>query len=498
MPRPRLPRTLRSRLVAVLALLLVVGFAAAALVTVAVVRHVLVDRLDAQLQAAGDRFATSLEHNDQDADNGGGRYRRVEGQAAGTLGARLLNGRVTNAAIVGDHDTADHVPAAAAAVLGRLTASATPRSIRLPDLGTYRVIVTPGHDGDLQVTGLPAEPVEHTIDTLVWLEIIVFASTLVLVALTSAGLVRLMLRPLARMADTAAEVSELPLHTGGVAVPQRVTTGSAGSEVDALASAFNSMLEQVESALVGRDRSDAQLRRFLADASHELRTPVAVVRSHAELARRSADRDQVDHSLDRIIAQAGRMGSLVEELLMLARLDSGRPLAREPVDLTRVVLDAVDDVRATASGHIWHLRLPPEPIRLVGDAHALGQVVANLLANAAVHTPDGTTVTVAADRGPDDRTRLVVTDDGPGMSDELATHAFDRFVRGDRARSLARGSSGLGLPIAAAIVRAHGGEISLESSSTGTAVTVVLPSGGVDDDVTDEVDAPTPLDAVRN
>ncbi|WP_375474402.1 sensor histidine kinase [uncultured Jatrophihabitans sp.] len=489
--RPRAPRTLRGRLVALLGVLLTIGFAAAALITVLVVRHVLIDRLDSQLQAAGDRFSVSLEHDDHDADNGPSRYGGVEGQLAGTLGARLLDGTVTEAAIVGDHDTSDQVPESAKARLRTLTADMTPRSIDLPGLGTYRVIVARGHDNDLQVTGLPAEPVENTIDKLVLIEIAVFAGTLLLVALAATGLVRLMLRPLARVADTASEVSALPLGSGGVSLPHRVSTGTHGSEVDTLSRAFNTMLEQVEAALRTRAASEDQLRRFIADASHELRTPVAVVRSHAELAQRAgaaADGagsilpDEVVHSLERITAQAGRMGRLVEDLLLLARLDSGRPLAHGDVDIVRVVLDAVDDVRPTAAEHRWRLRLPPHSVWVDGDAHALGQAVANLLANAAAHTPPGTTVTVTVELDGLDsaaetarRVLLAVADDGPGMSEELAARAFDRFVRGDHARGLSRGSSGLGLPIVSAIVAAHNGRITLDSTPAGTTLRVTLP-----------------------
>jgi two-component system OmpR family sensor kinase len=483
---PRAPRTLRGRLVALLVVVLTVGFAAAALVTVLVVRHVLLDRLDSELRAAGDRFSVSLEHNDHDADNGGG-YGDVEGQPAGTLGARLYQGKVTVAAIVGDHNTADHVPASAQRTLATLSKNTTPHSVQLPGLGTYRIIVTPGRDNDLQVTGLPADPVEHTIDRLVLIEVVVFAVTLLVVGLTSAGLVRLMLRPLARVAETAGEVSALPLDSGGVSLPHRVSTSLHGSEVDTLARAFNTMLEQVETALQTRADSEDRLRRFIADASHELRTPVAVVRSHAELAQRagagpdgsgSTLPDDVVHSLERITAQAGRMGQLVEDLLLLARLDSGRPLAHSDVDIVRIVLDAVDDIRATARDHLWRLHLPEDQVIVDGDAHALAQAVANLLANAATHTPPGTTVTVTVHReGTEDRPALVtVSDDGPGMSDDLSARAFDRFVRGDDARSLRRGSSGLGLPIVAAIVAAHRGSITLGSGPDGTTVRMSLPA----------------------
>ncbi|WP_375493554.1 sensor histidine kinase [uncultured Jatrophihabitans sp.] len=393
---PRLPQTVRGRLTAALAIVFTLALAAAALITVLVVRHVLVNRLDDQLRAAGDRFSVALEHDDHDSDN---RYGDVEGQLAGTLGARVLHGTVTNAAIIGGHHgNDDDVPAAARAQLARLTVDSTPHSVRLADVGLYRVVVAKGRDGDVQITGLPERPIENTIDKLALVVIVVFAIALLAIVLVAAGLLRVMLAPLSRISTTAAEVADLPLDTGGVSLPHRVDAGAGGSEVDTLARAFNAMLEQVESALRTRADSEDRLRRFIADASHELRTPIAVVRGHAELAQREGGPDlvpDVSRSLGRIAAQSERMSHLVEDLLLLARLDSGRPLAAEPVDLVRTVLDAVDDARIAAPTHRWRLALPDGAIDVIGDAHALAQVVSNLLSNAAAHTPEGTTVSVS-------------------------------------------------------------------------------------------------------
>ena len=478
--RPRAPRTLRGRLIVVLALVLTLGFAAAATTTVLLVRHVLIGRLDAQLQAAGDRFSVSLEHSDHDEDD---RYDRVQGQAAGTLGARIKGGQVTDAAIVGDNQTSGQVPAAARTRLAQIDAAGGPSSIALPGLGDYRVLVASGRDDDLQVTGLPAEPIEHTISVLVLVVVLVFAGSLLVLAGVSTVLVRIMLGPLSRMSRTAAEVAALPLGAGGVSLPHRVQEKGAGSEVDVLAVAFNAMLEQVETALQTRAESEERLRRFIADASHELRTPIAVVRSHAELARHEggdALPPGVARSLKRIGAQSERMSHLVEDLLLLARLDTGRPLAREPVDVVRLALDAVDDARTAAPGHRWRLSLPDQELTVPGDPHALSQVMSNLLANVAAHTPSGTTATLRVARSQD--TVLVeVADQGPGMSAELAGRAFERFVRGDGARDETHGSSGLGLAIVTAIVTAHHGSVDLTSSDEGTVVTLGLPAGSPED-----------------
>lgn len=251
-------------------------------------------------------------------------------------------------------------------------------------------------------------------------------------------------------------------------------------ELGELAATFDHMLDRLEAAF-------ARQRQFTADASHELRTPVAAIRGHAELAQRHPGEipEPVRRSLGRIEAEAQRMGVMVDDLLLLARLDAGRPLAREQVDLTRLALDAIEDARAAAPGHRWRLELPAEPTAVVGDQHRLAQAIANLLANARTHTPDGTEVTLRLDDGasPEDHeVRLSIADTGPGLSPEIAARAFDRFVRGDRARSRTSGSTGLGLAITRAIAEAHGGRVALESRPGRTVFTIVLPAGGQAED----------------
>jgi two-component system, OmpR family, sensor kinase len=476
--RAGLPRTLRARLISIVVVLLVLGFGTVALVTTLVVRNVLTDRLDAQLHAAGARFAISLEHGDSDHDSGPGQF-QVQGQPAGTLGARLFNGNVTSAAVVAAHDSTGAVTAADRAVLARLTSPAGPRTVDLPHLGAYRITVVAGRDGDLQLTGLPYDPVEDTIDHLVLIQALVLALVLVAVAIACAVLVGVNLRPLRRVAATAERVAATPLATGAVTLPERAPPGPPGSEIATLSSAFNAMLDEVGSALSQRHESEERLRRFIADASHELRTPVAVVRSHAEFATRTGGDelpDDVRSALERIVDQTARMGRIVEDLLLLARLDSGRGLQIEDVDLTRIVLDAVDDARVTAPDHRWELRLPEEPVMVRGDVAALHQIVANLLANARVHTPAGTTVRTSLAGSA--QVRLEVADDGPGLAPEVRDRAFDRFVRGDSTRADGTGSSGLGLPIVAALVAAHHASVRLVSDPDhpGTQVTVTLPT----------------------
>jgi two-component system, OmpR family, sensor kinase len=464
--------TLRRRLVVTLLALMSVGFALVAGATAIALHRFLLDQLDQQLLAAGDRYSVSLEHpSDGDADNRD-QFGSVTGQATGTLGARTVKGTVTTAQLVGHNEAPGE---RARTVLGRLQASSKPHAVDLPGLGTYRVIVVRGDDGDLLITGLPEESVDDTIHRLLGIEAVVFAAVLVLVGVGGAFFVRLTLRPLNRVADTALRVSDLPLSSGVVSLPERASEAPAGTEVGKVSAAFNHMLEHVESALHERQSSEERLRRFIADASHELRTPVAVIRSHAEYAQRVQDElpAPIEQSLSRIAAESERMGHLVEDLLLLARLDSGRPLAADPVDLTRVVLDAVSDARVAGPDHKWQLDLPEEPVTVIGDRDALHQVVANLLANARVHTPSGTTVRAGLSES-DGAVELSVSDDGPGMPPELLPTVFERFAHGADARSATTGSSGLGLAIVAAIVHAHKGVIDLHSGPNGTRCDVRL------------------------
>jgi two-component system OmpR family sensor kinase len=280
------------------------------------------------------------------------------------------------------------------------------------------------------------------------------------------------------VAATATQVAERPLASGEVALPERVPYADPRTEVGQVGSAFNRMLGHVEAALGRRAASEARLRRFAADASHELRTPLAAIRGYAELARRHPGPvpDDIAHALSRVESESARMSVLVDELLLLAQLDAGRPLAKEPVDLTRLAIDATSDAKAASGDHRWMLELPDEPVGVEGDEHRLHQVLANLMSNAAKHTPPGTTVTVAVAAGEDPGTvELSVTDDGPGIPEDLQPALFERFVRGDSARSNGGGSTGLGLAIVQAVTVAHGGSVDVTSRPGRTRFVITLP-----------------------
>jgi two-component system OmpR family sensor kinase len=283
---------------------------------------------------------------------------------------------------------------------------------------------------------------------------------------------------LRRVAATATQVAERPLASGEVTLPERVPDADPRTEVGQVGSAFNRMLGHVEAALARRAASEARLRRFAADASHELRTPLAAIRGYAELARRHPGPvpNDIAHALARVESESARMSVLVDELLLLAQLDAGRPLAKEPVDLTRLAIDATSDARAASQDHRWVLELPDEPVLVEGDEHRLHQVLANLMSNAAKHTPEGTTVTVTLTTSEEPpAVRVSVTDSGPGIPEELQPALFERFVRGDSARSNAGTSTGLGLAIVQAVTTAHGGSVSVTSRPGHTSFVIILP-----------------------
>jgi two-component system OmpR family sensor kinase len=328
------------------------------------------------------------------------------------------------------------------------------------------------------ITGLPTEPVDAAVHRLELVAALVFGVALVVTGVAGALWVRWSFRPLNRVAATATRVSELPLASGEVALPPRAPGSDPRSEVGRVAGAFDRMLGHVEDALTKRHASEERLRTFAADASHELRTPVASVRGHAELAllHPGPVPPKVTRALERIAAESARMGEMVDDLLLLARLDAGRPLERLPVDLTHLVLDAVTDARAAGPGHRWVLELPEEPVIVTGDAHRLQQVSANLLANARVHTPAGTRVTVSLERAGEEAV-LKVHDDGPGVPEEVRPGVFERFTRADRRRADGTGGgAGLGLSIVAAVVEAHDGTVTLESGPGATTFTVGIPA----------------------
>jgi two-component system OmpR family sensor kinase len=280
--------------------------------------------------------------------------------------------------------------------------------------------------------------------------------------------IRLSLRPLDAIETTAAAIAAGDLT-------QRVELADEQTEVGRLGLALNAMLAQIEEAFNAREASERKLRRFVSDASHELRTPLAAVRAYAELfTRGAADRpDDLARSMSGISREAERMSVLVDDLLLLARLDEGRPLEREPVELADVVGEAVDAAHAVEPGRPITVSL--EPATVTGDRDRLRQIVDNLLANVRAHTPPDTAVQVTLAHV-DGTAEISVADSGPGLSEEQSSHVFERFYRADESRARASGGVGLGLAIVSAVAHAHGGDVSARSEpGEGATFSIVLP-----------------------
>lgn len=369
-------------------------------------------------------------------------------------------------------------------VLTALTPDGEPVTVDLPDLGTYRAVYTTSANGDISITALPLGSVTSTVDRFLGVEIGVALAGLVLAGALATVLVRRELRPLDRVAATATRVAQIPLARGDVEISERVPEPDThpDTEVGQVGAALNQMLGHVEEALTARHESETQVRRFVADASHELRTPLASIRGYAELVQRHPDGipDEALHAVGRVESEARRMSTLVEDMLLLARLDAGRDLDLAEVDLGALAVDAVADAHVAGRGHRWRLDLAdgdeddPEPALVIGDEHRLRQVLVNLVTNARVHTPAGTEVVVRV-RVEGEQVVLQVRDDGPGIDEPLRSRLFERFTRGDASRNRAAGSTGLGLAIVHAVVTAHEGTIDVDSVPGSTTFTVRLP-----------------------
>ena len=541
------PRSLRTRLVVgVLGLVLVMAAVMSAFSTVSL-RHTLMARTDSQLMAAAQRAADKRHDltqeakkasdeaaqegtknqgdqpdaagGDDGADGGPGKHGvppglDAAGQSTGTL--TLITPQTSSS----DSETSEtaayidkngHYASISKEDCRLLLSQATedhPVTVDLHHLGSYRVVATRDEaSGSTVITGLSLEGDKGLIRTQLLIELAVALVGALVVALAGRTMVRSALAPLERVARTAHRVASQPLERGEVSIEDRVEKADLDSsaEVGQVGGALNTLLGHVESALGARQRSETQVRQFVADASHELRTPLASIRGYTELIRREgADADlpeEATYALERVHSESVRMTALVEDLLLLARLDAGRELRREEVDLVGLLVDTVADARAAGPDHDWQLDLAvleppadatpeeaedflPEPPLVIGDEARLRQVVVNLLANARVHTPAGSHVTTTLAREGD--TLIVrIHDDGPGIAPDVRDRLFERFARGDSSRERRTGSTGLGMSIALAIVQSHGGSIDVDSSTApedhGTTFSVRLPAAAVEE-----------------
>ncbi|UIP57646.1 sensor histidine kinase [Agromyces marinus] len=478
----RRPWSLHRRLLAILTVLLVAVSVVIGVVTVLVFHSTSVERLDASLRAAAARAADVAPSGvPTDPRSTVLEFLSVPGQPVGTLGV-LIAGDTTVGGYISELGELLEADRSALRALSSVPADSRPHTVDAGALGPYRAIAV---DTDSQLRGvlaLPLADVNAQTAQLALTVAIVAAGGLLLALGIGSIVVRRALSPLSEVTATARRVSELPLDRGDVALGERVPAVDDGTEVGRLGTSFNRMLEHVASALSARERSEQKVRRFVADASHELRTPLASIRGYAELTRLHGGQLPADvvHAFERIESESKRMTELVEDLLLLARLDEGREVRRDPVDLGRLVADAVGDAQVASPDHSWRVDAPASEVVVDGDASRLHQAVANLLANARVHTPEGTEVVVglsvptAADGGAE-RARITVADDGPGIDEGVRASLFERFVRGDASRSRRAGSTGLGLAIVKGVVEAHGGTVAVESAPGRTVFTLDLP-----------------------
>jgi two-component system OmpR family sensor kinase len=465
---------LRTRLLAAILALMAVVLTIIGVVTVVLMRERLIGQIDERLGMASG-FNNGLPH----PDGGGGGYGPgTQAPPPGQLLARITPDGSQGSYVRTDHSASQLTPDQLAA-LNATPADSRPHTVDLGALGTFRVVTVSHSDGDVLVTGFPLEDVQDSVTALILVEVGVAGAGLVLAGVAGAAIVRLNLRPLRRVAATARRVAELPLAQGEVDLSVRVPDVDTDprTEVGQVGASLNRMLGHIGDALAARHASETRVRQFVADASHELRTPLAAIRGYAELTRRSraATPPDVAQALERVESASARMTTLVDDLLLLARLDSGRPLARAAVDLSRLAVDAVTDAHAAGPDHNWILDLPDEAVVVTGDTSRLHQVLANLLANARTHTPPGTAVTVKLSTM-DGWAEMAVSDNGPGIPPKLQPDVFERFARGDSSRSRAVGSTGLGLAIVAAVVDAHRGQVTVTSRPGHTEFVVRLPA----------------------
>jgi signal transduction histidine kinase len=403
------------------------------------------------------------------------------GQTPGNLIALLRDGVVIGSAVFSEDQPKPAPPDVVRAIQAQTWPDGPPRTERLASLGSYRV--DSRADGkDLLIVGVSLNLADRIIVRKQITTIVLTAVALLITAGLTGWVVGYTLRPLRRLAGVAAEVAAMPLTDGDdrISVRVRPQDTDPDNEVGIVGHTLNRLLNNVDSALAHRAESDLRMRQFITDASHELRTPLAAIQGYAELTRQdsSALPPTTEYALARIESEARRMTLLVDELLLLSRLGEGQDLQTEDVDLTDVVIDAVNDAAVAAPTHRWVKDLPDGPVWVLGDNARLHQLVSNLLSNARLHTPTGVTVTTGVTRrgdGPDaPYVELTVADDGPGIDADLLPRLFERFVRADASRSNGSGI-GLGLAIVSSIVKAHHGSVTAESSGGRTVFRVRLP-----------------------
>ncbi|MEU6143780.1 HAMP domain-containing sensor histidine kinase [Streptomyces sp. NPDC047081] len=353
------------------------------------------------------------------------------------------------------------------------------RTAHISGEGEYRLRACEVEPGVVLVSGAPTDDIDDTVRRLITVQVVAFGLALLALVVFGRRMLRRGLNPLSDMTHTAHGIASHDLTESAARLPLRADERGGGPEVEELRTAFNTMLEHIDSSLAVRAEAEQRLRRFVADASHELRTPLMSVRGYADLFQYAAANapEERDKHLARLRAEAARMGVLLDDLLLLARLDAAEvdaPLRLQDADLVELAGEAAAAFRASHPDRPLTVTSGPASLKLRVDPHRIRQVMDNLLTNAAVHTPAGTRVSLTvAEEGPAAVVR--VEDAGPGIPPADRERVFDRFYRVDKARSRDRGGSGLGLAVANSLIRAHGGTIELSGGPGSTVFTVTLP-----------------------
>jgi two-component system OmpR family sensor kinase len=471
--------SLRTRLLLAMMTLVGAGLAVAGVATYRSQSSFLLKRVDEQLRSGQELAVRALVEEGHRFAFGNGSFPGGTGPSPvlppGTYAAALNPaGRTVSAIVFGFGRGTSTRPLLPSGLPGSMGSRPGSRSLTanasLSSSADFRVLASSLRGGGTLVLAIPLTEVNSTLRQLLLVEFLVGGGVLALMAALALWLVRIGLRPLEGIGQTAGAIA-----AGDLA--RRVEPADERTEVGRLGLALNSMLAQIEAAFEERRASENRLRRFVADASHELRTPLTSIRGYAELFHRGADSRPADlaKTMTRIESEAARMGVLVDDLLLLARLDQGRPLERKPVDLVRVVAEAVDASRAIDPSRTIDLRAP-QVAEVRGDEGRLRQVVDKLLENVRVHTPGGTPARVHMEEVGDEIS-LRVADSGPGLPADSSERVFERFYRGDPGRSRETGGAGLGLSIARAIVEAHGGMVTaVQADGSGAEFEVRLPA----------------------
>ena len=401
------------------------------------------------------------------------------GQSAGTLTVCVNNGNVGFSGVLDSSGDLQSLSEADVAQLKDVPAEATAQKVDL-EVGNYLVEAhaLPNQPQTVVVTGIPLKDMNNTLATLVAVMAGGSLAVMVIAGLLGSWIIRRTMRPLERVSAVAAGVAQADLESQVLSRADRVQPQDSNprSEVGAVGFALNQMLGNVQSALQAREKTENQMRAFIADASHELRTPLAAIKGYSDLLRWTENlSDSGEQSVNRIESQTARMSRLVEDLLLLARLDEGKQPVFESVDLSEMLAESTFDMQVAAPDHRWTLNIPDDPVEVRGDRNQLQQVISNLLSNARKHTAEGTHVTASLGFAEGGFAEIRISDNGEGIDPEFIDKIFDRFTRADVARSGDAGTTGLGLPIVRAIVEAHDGSIDVQSRAGETVFKVLLP-----------------------